>query len=269
MPSTGAVIDRVAEVELRLVLHRLLLGERRGRLGDLRLENANLPLGGGDNRDVVLQRGVFFANVGLRLLGPLHGAPTVLGQLGVALEILLRKDERRLIRRDLMAALLDHELLLIDLLAERVDGRLRRGDIGASLIERGLVITRINAREHFARLHRLIVVDRRFGEIARHLGADQNRMRLNVSIIGRDQKPARPPVVVAVTRGRREQQHRPGGDQQLLQRPPAAPGPGRGSVDGPGIANELLSRPSQRICYRPYRISSRPGRRKPPGTTYT
>jgi hypothetical protein len=100
------------------VLHRLLLGERRVGLGDLRLENADLLLGGGDNRGVVLQRGVLFANVGLRLLGPLHGAPAVLGQLGVALKILLRIDERRLIRSDLLAVLLDHELLLGDLLVQ-------------------------------------------------------------------------------------------------------------------------------------------------------
>jgi hypothetical protein len=138
-----------------------------------------------------------------------------------------------------MAALLDHEHLLIDLLVERVDCSLRSGDIGARLVERGLVIARIDACEHFTRLHRSIVVDGRLGEVARHLGADQNRMRLNVSIIGRDQKPARPPVVIAVTRGRRDQQRCPGGDQQLLQRPPAAPDPCRGLVDGAGIANEV------------------------------
>ena len=52
---------RVAEVEFRLVLHRLLLGECRVGLGELCPENADLLLGGGDNRDVVPQCGLFFA----------------------------------------------------------------------------------------------------------------------------------------------------------------------------------------------------------------
>ena len=138
-----------------------MLSERRVGLGELRLEDADLLLGGCDNRGVVLHRGVLLANVGLHLLGPLHGGPAVLRQFGVALEILLGIDERRLIRSDLLAVLFDHELLLGDLLVQRVDARLRRRDIGARLVERGLVIPRIDAREHLAGFDRLVVVDRR------------------------------------------------------------------------------------------------------------
>jgi len=198
------------------VLHRLLLGERRVGLSELRLENADLLLSGSYNRNVMLLHGVFFANVGLRLLGPLHRAITVFSQYGVALIILLRIDERRLIRGDLLAVLFDDEPLLGDLLIERLNARLRRRDVGASLVKRSVVIAWIDARNHLPGLDRLVVVDRHFGDIARHFGADQDRVRLYVSVIGRDQKAADRPVVVAVTCGRRDKQQRPAGDQQLL-----------------------------------------------------
>ena len=163
--ADGAVhwrYDRcVAEVELGLMLHRLLLSERRVGLGELRLKDADLLLGSPDTRSVVLQRGLLFTNVGGRLLRVLHGAPAVLGQLGVALVILLRIDQRRLIRSDLLAILLDNELLLGDLLVERGDDRLRRRDAGARLVECGLVIARVDPREHLAGADPLIVVDRR------------------------------------------------------------------------------------------------------------
>ena len=98
---------------------------------------------GGGHGDVVLQARRLFREYRLVPVESVcTGAITVLGQLRVALEILLRKDQRRLIRRNLMAPLLDDELLLIDLLIQRVDRRLRGGDIGASLVERGLIIAR-------------------------------------------------------------------------------------------------------------------------------
>jgi hypothetical protein len=132
------------------------------------------------------------------------------------LEILLGIDARRLIRSGLLAVLFDHELLLGDLLVQRIDARRCGCDIGARLLERGLVVPRIDAREHFASRDHLVVVDRHIGKIARHLGADQDRMRLHISVIGRDQKPACPPVVIAVTCSPREEQQCRGRDQQLL-----------------------------------------------------
>jgi hypothetical protein len=106
---------------------------------------------------------------------------------------------------------------LVNLPVQRVDARLRCCDIGARLIERGPVIPRIDAREHLAACDHLVVVDRRFGEIARHFGADQDRMRLHISVIGGDQKAACRPVVVAVTCRRRKGQQCSTSDQQLLQ----------------------------------------------------
>jgi hypothetical protein len=152
---------RIAEVELGLMLYRLLLGERRVGLGELRLEDADL------------------------------------GQLGVALVILLRIDKRRLIRSDLLPVLLDNELLLSDLLVQAVDARL--------------------CREHLAGLDRLVVVDRHLGDIARHLGTDQHRMRLHIGVIGRHQKAAGRPVEVAINGSRRQKHLRRGRDQQALQ----------------------------------------------------
>jgi hypothetical protein len=57
---------RVAEVELGLMRHRLLLGECRIGVGELRLEDADLLFGDPDTRGVVLQRCLLLANVGLR-----------------------------------------------------------------------------------------------------------------------------------------------------------------------------------------------------------
>src|SRR3984893_8871184 len=89
------------------MLHRLLLDECRVGPGELRLEDADLLFGDPDTRGVVLQRCLLLANVVLPLLRPLHSAIAGLRQLGVALEILLRIDERRLIRSDQLAGLLD------------------------------------------------------------------------------------------------------------------------------------------------------------------
>jgi hypothetical protein len=158
--------------------------------------------------------------------------------LGVALEILLRIDERRLIRDNLLAVLFDHESLLGNLLVERVDAGPRRRHVGAGLVERGPVILRLDARQHLAGRDRLVVVDRHLGNVARHFGADQDRMRLNIGIIGRDQEPAGRPVVAAVNRRHRHEQQRSARDQQVLQGPTGAPGLGRGSLDGPRIVND-------------------------------
>src|SRR5450755_3838696 len=157
---------RVAEVELGLVLHRLLLGKCRVGLSELALKNADLLLGRGYNRGVVPQCGLFFANIGLRLLRSLHGAEAGCGQMRVPLEILLRKDKRGLIRNDLLAVLLDNEFLLDYLLVESADARLRRRDIGTRLVERGLVIAWVDAREHRPSLDRLVVVDGSRGDVA-------------------------------------------------------------------------------------------------------
>ena len=76
------------------------------------------------------------------------------------------KDKRGLIRNDLLAVLLDNELLLGYLLVESVDVRLRRRDIGTRLVECRLVIAWIDPREHRPSLDRLVVVDRSRGDVA-------------------------------------------------------------------------------------------------------
>ena len=208
---------RVAEVKLGLVLHRLLLGECRLGLSELSLQNADLLLGSRDTGAVMLECRRLLANVGLRLLRSLHSAVAGLRQVGVALEILLRKDLCRLIRGNELARLLDRQLLLGDLLVEGVDARLRRPDVGAGLVERGLVIAGVDPREHLIGLDRLIVLDRHLGYIARNLGADQHRMRRHIGVIGRDQKAGGRPVVVTINGGRRKNHQSRGRDQQALQ----------------------------------------------------
>ena len=89
------------------MLVRLLLRQGRARLLKLRLKNGDLLLGAGDPRLVAVELRLFLDDVGLRLLGPLHRAVAGALQIRVALEVLLRIDERCLIRRDLLTGLLD------------------------------------------------------------------------------------------------------------------------------------------------------------------
>ena len=83
-------------------------------------------------------------------------------------------------------------------------------------VRAGEILARIDAGEHFARLHRLIVIDRNFGEIARHFGADQDRMRLYIGVIGRYQKAARLPVVITINGSCRKKHPHQSPDQQAL-----------------------------------------------------
>ena len=138
------LVDTEAIRDLRFRYHEYINEAKFTEIASLFTEDGDLLFGGRDSRGVELHRGVLLANVGLHLLGPLHGGPAFLRQLGVALEILLGIDERRLIRSDLLAVLFDHEPLLGNLLVQRVDARPRRCDIGARVLKRGLVIPRRN-----------------------------------------------------------------------------------------------------------------------------
>ena len=241
----GAVDRRpdhgVAEVQLGLLLDRLLLGERGLGLGELCLEDADLSLGNTDTLGIALQCGSLFTRGGVRLLRHLHGAIGALRQLVVALELLLRVDERRLIRVSDLTGLCDREPLLGDLLVQGIDAGLCRRDVGTCLVERGLIIPRVDPREDLAGADRLIVVDRYLRDIARHPGADQDRMRLHISVVGRHQKAAGGPVIITVERCRREKHQPRRRAQQSLQRPSARLGIRRSLVGGLGIADGLRS----------------------------
>ena len=77
----------------------------------------------------------------------------------------------------------------------------------------GWLVARIDAREHLIGLDRLIVFDRHLADVARHFGADQDRMRLYISVIGRHQEAAHRSVVVAINHGRRKKHRRRSRDQ--------------------------------------------------------
>ena len=79
-----------------------------------------------------------------------------------------------------------------------IDAGLRRRDIGTRLIESGLIIARVDPRKDLTGANSLIVIDRYRGDIAGYPGADQDRMRLHISIVGRHQKAAGCPVIMAV-----------------------------------------------------------------------
>jgi len=107
---------RVVQVELGLMLVRLLLRQGRARLLELPLKNGDLLLGAGDPRFVAVELRLFLDDIGLSLLGALHRAVAGAFQIRVALEVLLRIDERCLIRCHLLTSLFDREALQRDLL---------------------------------------------------------------------------------------------------------------------------------------------------------
>jgi hypothetical protein len=126
----------------------------------------------------------------------------------------MRIDERGLIRCHLLTGLFDREALLRDLLRQRIDRCLRRRDICARLVQRRLVVPRVDASNDLARLDGLVVVDRNVGDVARYFRADHRRVHVDISVVGRNEIPARGPVVTAVFGGAengcrdREDQHR-------------------------------------------------------------
>jgi hypothetical protein len=101
----------------------------------------------------------------------------------------------------LLAVLLNNELLLGDLLVERVDARPRRQDIGARLIECGLIEARVDPGQELAGVNPLVVTNRHRDDIARYLGSDQRRMRIYICVVGRHQETAGVPPVVAIEAG--------------------------------------------------------------------
>jgi hypothetical protein len=115
-----------------------------------------------------------------------------------------------------LAGLLDRQFLLGDLPAESVDARLRPCDIGARLVERGLVIAGVDPRKDLAGVDRLIVVDWHLRDIARHLGADQDRMRLHISVVGRHHETTGGPPIVARDPSAGEEHYGRGTGQQAL-----------------------------------------------------
>ncbi len=182
------------------MLHRLLLGECCLCLRKLSLENADLLLGDPDTRRITQRRSLLLADIRLRLLRALHRTVAGLRQSGVTAQFLLRKNQGSLIRLHRLVRLLDRQFLLVDLLGESIDTGLRRCDVCARLIERGLIVVRVDPGEHLARLDRLVVVDRPLGDVARHLRADQDRMRRHVSVIGRHEETPDCPVIVGIKR---------------------------------------------------------------------
>jgi hypothetical protein len=84
------------------------------------------------------------------------------------------------------------------------------------LVERGLVIAGVDPGKDLAGVDRLIVVDRRVRDVARHLGADQYRMRLHISVIGRHHETAGRPVVIAIDPSAGEEHYGRGTGQQAL-----------------------------------------------------
>jgi hypothetical protein len=192
---------RVAEVEFGLPLDRPLLQQIGTGLLQLSMEDGDLLLCAGDASGVSRPQRLCLQHVGLRLLRLLDGAVTVARQLVIAPKIFLRIDERRSVRDDRLPGLVHSQMLLCDLLYQRLDDRSSSLDIGAGLGERRLVIARIDPGEELTRLHRLVVVDRHRDDVAGYLRRDDRRVRVDIGVVGAYEIPAGCPVVAHVIAG--------------------------------------------------------------------
>ena len=160
-PSTGGDDGRVGEVELGLVLHRLVVGERRLRLGELGLENVELLGRVVERRVVAGDGGAAAGNARRGLLGVLHAAVAVGGELGVALVVLLGEGQVRLVDGDRRLRGIDDGLLGGRARPACVGNRRLRGrDIGLGLVERDPEIAIVDLRQDLPGLDRLVVADK-------------------------------------------------------------------------------------------------------------
>jgi hypothetical protein len=119
----------------------------------------------------------------------LDGARAFLRQVLVARVLLLSEHQRRLRLLDLRLAGADLRLLHLKLRVDVLDAGLRRRHLRLGLIERDAVITIVDAGDHIAGGHVLIVVDGDGGDVAGDLRGERGLSRRNEGVIGRLEMP--------------------------------------------------------------------------------
>jgi len=173
------------------------MGKGGKRLGKLRLLQADLRHGGGQRRLVALDACQRRRDARRRLLRVLDGAEAGFCQIGVTLALLLRESLVGMVNQDRGLGGFGVRPLDADRRLLAGDHRMGGSDIGTGLVERHRVVAGVNAREHLARLYRLVVADEHLAQVARHLRRYRDGVGLDIGVVGRDIEAADQPVVPA------------------------------------------------------------------------
>ena len=133
--------------------------------------------------------------VGARLLLALRRAGAVREKIVVALRLLLREDQGRLRVGEVGVSLDDARLLLDQRRTDALQLRLGLVEIGLVLEQHDLVVAVVDAGDHLAGAHRLIVGDAQLRDEAADLRRDRDLVGLEERVIGHLPEAAiRPPM---------------------------------------------------------------------------
>jgi len=119
------------------------------------------------------------------LLGVLHGACALAGEILVTSRLLLREHQRGLRLLHLGLAGVDLRPLHRDLRVNILDAGLRGVDLGARLLERDAVVAVIDKGNYGPGYDVLVVGHRHLRDVARHFRRDGDLARRDESIVGR------------------------------------------------------------------------------------
>ena len=197
-------------------------------LGPLAGENVDLALRREQTGFAVLQLRDLFAQRRVRLLRALEGAGTGLHQPVVAGLFLLGELQIGFGGGDICRFLFHDRMLQGDLGVEIEHRGFRRRDIGTGLVQRRAEIALVDPGQHLSGLHRLVVVNQHFRDIAGHLRRDDRGVGLDVGVIGRFQISPGGEVAVAEVCRRGDAERQRHGHGGALDRPPGRTNSGFG-----------------------------------------
>jgi hypothetical protein len=214
----------IGEVELGLMLDRVSMVALCLGLRALRRKHLDLVLCGDQSGMGAVELRHFLTQRRIRLLGALHSAVAGLHEVLIADVFLSGECQRCLGGGDIGLLLIDDRILQHNLGVEVANRGFGGRDIGLRLIEGGSEIPIVDAGEELSCLDRLVVLDEHVGDVPRHLRSDRCVVGFDVGVIGRFEKPADRPILVAVScrdgdAGEQRQtrdralQHRAGGQQ--------------------------------------------------------
>ena len=194
-------------------------GPRQRRLGlhDLGLEQIDLLECRYAIRIVARQRGLCARNPRLRLLRVLDTARAGRGQIGIALVILRGERHRGLIDIEGGFCRRYHRLLDVELGLLAGDRGAGRRHIRPGLVERDLEVAVVDAHQHLAGRHVLIVLHQHLIQVAGDLRRDGGAVGLHIGVVGRHQILADGPVIPAIPGRARQCGDRRSSEQQLAQ----------------------------------------------------
>ena len=161
---TDDAVDRrndigIAKVQLRLLLHGLIMLQGRFVLGELRLQHADLFLGGRNRSRIARQRGLRGVALRCRLLCHLHAGAADFGEAAETRVLLLRVGQIGLVDRNGGAGLRDDGLLLLQGSRDVFNIGLRGCHVGLGLVEGRDIVAVIDLGERLVSFYRLIVFD--------------------------------------------------------------------------------------------------------------